>query len=80
MVVPGAETCGVPGSGREGRDGEGTMPPGTRAADAILRPLSRDWAGPVIALLPAAAGTWCVTRGTGRRIPGGVLWAGGDVE
>ncbi|WP_192582754.1 alpha/beta fold hydrolase [Streptomyces triticiradicis] len=52
------------------------MRPGTRAADAILRPLSRDWAGPVIALLPAAAGAWCVTRGTGRRILGGALWAG----
>ncbi|MFF3413571.1 alpha/beta fold hydrolase [Streptomyces sp. NPDC002698] len=51
------------------------MRPGRRAADAILRLLSRDWAGLGIALLPAAAGARCVSRGTGRRIPGGVLWA-----
>ncbi|MBB5926326.1 alpha/beta fold hydrolase [Streptomyces echinatus] len=51
------------------------MRPGTRAADAILRLLSRDRAGLAVALLPAAAGAWCVTRGRGRRILGGVLWA-----
>ncbi|MFD9602652.1 alpha/beta fold hydrolase [Streptomyces sp. NPDC059970] len=51
------------------------MRPGTRVADAILRLLSRDWAGLAIALLPAAAGAWCVTLGTGWRILGGVLCA-----
>ncbi|MEV7863542.1 alpha/beta hydrolase [Streptomyces hirsutus] len=51
------------------------MRPGTRVADAILRLLSRDWAGLGIALLPAAAGAWCVTLGTGWRILGGVLCA-----
>ncbi|WP_251092393.1 alpha/beta hydrolase [Streptomyces sp. Caat 7-52] len=51
------------------------MRPGTRVADAALRLLGRDWAGLAIALLPAAAGAWCVTLGTGWRILGGVLCA-----
>ncbi|MGW0948330.1 alpha/beta fold hydrolase [Streptomyces sp. NPDC002623] len=51
------------------------MRPGTRVADAILPLLSRDWAGLVVALLPAAAGAWCVTLGTGWRVLGGVLCA-----
>ncbi|MFJ3306946.1 alpha/beta fold hydrolase [Streptomyces sp. NPDC086549] len=51
------------------------MRPGTRAADAIFRLLSRDWAGLAIALLPAAAGAWCLTLGTGWRVLGGVLCA-----
>jgi pimeloyl-ACP methyl ester carboxylesterase len=51
------------------------MRPGTRVADATLRLLSRDWAGLAIALLPAAAGAWCVTLGTGWRVLGGVLCA-----
>ncbi|MFE1287311.1 alpha/beta fold hydrolase [Streptomyces sp. NPDC058751] len=49
------------------------MRPGTRAADVALRLLSRDWAGLAIALPPAVAGAWCVTRGPGRRILGGAL-------
>lgn len=51
------------------------MRPGTRVTDTMLALLGRDWAGPVLALLPAAMGTWCVTLGTGWRILGGVLWA-----
>ncbi|MEU9401172.1 alpha/beta fold hydrolase [Streptomyces sp. SID4985] len=51
------------------------MRPGARAADAALQLLSRDWAGLVIALPPAAVGGWCVTRGRGRRVLGGALCA-----
>lgn len=75
MLVPGAEARGVPGRDHECCDGEGIMRPGTRVADAILRLLSRDWAGLAIALLLAAAGACCVTLGTGWRILGGVLCA-----
>ncbi|MFJ4513657.1 alpha/beta fold hydrolase [Streptomyces sp. NPDC088816] len=51
------------------------MRPDTRAIDAALRLLSRDWAGLVIALPPAAVGAWCVTLGGGWRVLGGVLCA-----
>ncbi|WP_177198685.1 alpha/beta fold hydrolase [Streptomyces colonosanans] len=51
------------------------MRPDTRATDATLRLLSRDWAGLVIALLPAAAGAWCIALGSGWRVLGGVLCA-----
>lgn len=49
------------------------MRPGTHAADAILGMLGRDWAGLAVALLPAAAGAWCFTMGTGWQVIGGVL-------
>ncbi|MER7715432.1 alpha/beta hydrolase [Streptomyces flaveolus] len=49
------------------------MRPGTRAADAMFGMLSRDWAGSAVALLPAAAGAWCVALGSGWRILGGAL-------
>ncbi|MFC9930573.1 alpha/beta fold hydrolase [Streptomyces sp. NPDC127190] len=51
------------------------MRPGTHVADAVLRLLSRDWAGLAIALLTAAVGAWCLTLGTGWRVLGGVLCA-----
>lgn len=51
------------------------MRPGTRVFDAALRLLSRDWAGLAVALPPAAAGAWCVTRRSRRRTLGGVLCA-----
>ncbi|MGW4562397.1 alpha/beta fold hydrolase [Streptomyces sp. NPDC004561] len=51
------------------------MRPGTRVRDAVLRLLGRDWAGSAVALLPAVAGVWCLTLGTGWRVLGGVLCA-----
>lgn len=51
------------------------MRPGTRVTDTMLALLGRDAAGPALALLPTAVGTWCATLGTGRRILDGLLWA-----
>ncbi|MFJ2306489.1 alpha/beta fold hydrolase [Streptomyces sp. NPDC087787] len=51
------------------------MRPDTRAIDAALRLLSRDWAGLAVALLPATVGAWCVTLDGGWRVLGGVLCA-----
>ncbi|WP_345043756.1 alpha/beta hydrolase [Streptomyces sannanensis] len=39
------------------------MRPGSRAIHLALALLSRDWAGLLVALLPAVAGAWCVTLG-----------------
>lgn len=50
------------------------MRPGSRAIHLALTLLSRDWAGILVALLPAAAGVWCVALG-GLPVVGALLLA-----
>ncbi|CAL9640253.1 alpha/beta fold hydrolase [Streptomyces sp. enrichment culture] len=51
------------------------MRAGTHLADVTLRALGRDWAGLAVALVPAAAGAWCLALGAGWTVLGGVLCA-----
>ncbi|MFI9048204.1 alpha/beta fold hydrolase [Streptomyces sp. NPDC053427] len=43
------------------------------ATNMVLALVSRDWAGLPLALLPAAAGGWCIALGSAWAVPGGLL-------